>query len=233
VEGYTLRARDDSSKYEQIDLLVFLVLSPSNRATLYVKEETMQRVILSLLAAGVGCLLMGTIAMASPMPTFDAFLLDSLDDIKERVHELRGEISLALLERGLTRAQRAQLKAAYRKTSTILRNVARAEARAALGQSVDTLLTIIQNQLEAIEELLSELLALLDHYLFFNETVKTSPQWIKGSLYIYDMQGRLVRFVALRSAGVTATEFWDDLPAGVYLYRFESEGQLHKVLVKN
>ncbi len=193
----------------------------------------MKRAILMFLVAGVGCLVMGLGAVASPLPANDAFWLASLDDIKERVQELRGEISLALIEPALTRAQRAQLRAAYRKTRTILRNVARAEARAAQGEPIDLLLTQIQNQLDAVEELLSEILILLDQFIGLNQIEKSEAQWILGSLYVYDMQGRLVRFIALRSTNMRETEFWDDLPSGVYLYRYEAQGQLHKVIVNH
>lgn len=196
----------------------------------------MKSLIRVFIFAGVLCLLVGFVASAQIksnhlLPTQDAFLFTSLADLKERVQELRYEIALDLVDPNLTRLQKAQLRGAFRKARSLLRMISRAEKIEAQGQSIEILLELIQNQLDALQELLSSFLIALN----FNSVRIKLPQsmFILGSLMIYNLHGRLVRYVPMRSLSMLPSDVWDGLPSGVYFYRYESQKQIHKMIVMN
>ncbi|MBI1743037.1 T9SS type A sorting domain-containing protein [Candidatus Acetothermia bacterium] len=196
----------------------------------------MKWVIFSLLIATIGCLVVGFNALAQNTiyrfsPTQDAFLFTSLADLKERVQELRYEIALDLVDPNLTRLQKAQLRGAFRKARSLLRMIARAGKIEAQGQSIEILLELIQNQLDALQELLSSILISLNFSSVRMELLK--PMFILGSLTIYDLQGRLVRVIPLRVASLNIVELSGGLPSGVYLYKYQAQNQVHKMIVRN
>jgi hypothetical protein len=203
------------------------------RASLEIKEDTMNRVILSFVIAGMGCLGVGFGALAQgvaiSVPAQDAFLLTFLDDLKERVFELRGEISLTLVDPNLTRLQRAQLRGASRKTSLILRNISRAEKLEAQGKSFETLLSLIQNQLDALQTLLQSILSQLESFL----DLERANAWpISPSIVVYDLRGTKVKVVRNEIIPILSNaDLFKDLPNGIYLYRYIGRDNLHKLVV--
>jgi len=196
----------------------------------------MKRWIWSSILVGVLCLLVGFVASAQTQsnhlaPTQDAFLFTSLADLKERVQELRYEIALDLVDPNLTRLQKAQLRGAFRKARSLLRMIARAEKIEAQGKSIEIVLELIQNQLDALQELLPSILISLN---FSSVRMKLpKPMFLLGSLTIYDLQGRIVRVIPLRVVSLNIAELSESLPNGVYLFKYQAQNQIHKMLVRN
>ena len=199
----------------------------------------MRRIILLLFLAGMGCIAVGVSTLAqnvgrSSLPAQEAFFLTSLDDIKERVQELRGEIALLLIDPELTRLQRAQLRGIYRKTRSLLRTIARAETAQAQGHSIDTLLMLIQNQLDAIEELLLSLQSSLTPFSARIAPLAGPP--IPLGIVVYDLRGHRVKTImnVMPLPLDIAKQLTEGLANGVYLYKYMGGGyKLRKLFVNH